>query len=225
MEFNGFENGDLVFLPKDEYKAVLRDMREIVASNSPLYIGERLFRLQRTLAPYGYFIKAIKAMRLVLRTAYGYMYGYRNACEQLPAGAVEAMMKRKLTINASRNKTGLGEWTAAIKLMPPPSKGSATTYERWVEEMIAAKPKRLTGQQALRVPRNPSDVLRECYVAVDRLARRLPPDRRIKETTARKLIALIMKRFDLGPEKFVPAEIPSHFVEPRNRFSQHDAVA
>ena len=53
-----------------------------------MLIGE----LQAILAPYGYFTKAIRTFDMVQRAAYGYMYGYRNAIDQLPPGAVQAMI-------------------------------------------------------------------------------------------------------------------------------------
>lgn len=215
----GFDDESLAFLEADQRRIVRRKMGEIAESSNPLYIGERVNELHAILAPYGYFTKAIAALKMVPRTAYGHMYGYRNAVAQLPAGAIQAMMDRKLIINVSRNKNGLGEWTEAVALVPPPPSGSAARYAKWVDEMIAKKPKRLTGQQANRIRIEPGEALIECYRIIERYGKRLPPQPGTRERFARRLIRLTMKHFDLKAEKFTPEEIPASFA-PRNRFSQ-----
>jgi hypothetical protein len=215
---DGFDDR-LEFLQATERQTVLKNMKEIAGSSNPLYIGKRIGELQVVLAPYGYFSKAISALGMVMRTAYGYMYGYRNAAAQLPAGAVQAMIDRKLIINASRNRDSLGEWTEAVALVPPPATGSAATYSRWVEEMMSKKKKRLTGQQANRIRKEPDEALLDCYRFIERMGKRLPPQPGTRERFARHLIRLTMKHFDLKPEKFTPAEIPASFAPARNRFS------
>jgi hypothetical protein len=170
-------------------------------------IGE----LQAILAPYGYFTKAIRTFDMVQRTAYGYMYGYRNAIDQLPPGAVQAMMDRRLTINASRNMRTLGEWTEAIAAVPSPATGPAATYLKWVDEVIAKKPKRFTGKRANQIRREPDEVLLECYRFIEKMGNRLPPIRGTREKFARKLMGIIMTHFELAPDKFTPAEIPASF--------------
>jgi hypothetical protein len=199
----GFDQS-LGFLQTADRQTVLRNIKEIRESNSSLYIGKRIAELQSILSPFGYFTKAIAALGMVQRTAYGYMYGYRNAMEKLPAGAVQAMMDRKLVINS--NRSPLGEWTEVIAMLPPPVSGSAAAYQRWVDALIAAKPKRLTGVQANRVRKDPEDLMAECFSAIQRASKRLPPQRAVRERFARNLIRAIMKIFDLEPEKFSPAE-------------------
>jgi hypothetical protein len=210
----GFDDESLDFLRAEERQIVQRNIAEIAESSNPLYIGKRMSELHTFLAPYGYFTKAITALGMVLRTAYGYMYGYRNAAAQLPPGAIQAMMDRKLIINVSRNKGGLGEWTEAIASVPPPATGSAATYSRWVEEMITKKPKRLTGAQANRVRKDPYEALIECYRIIERYGKRLPPQPGTRERFARQLIRLTMTQFGLKSEKFTPAEIPADLAPP-----------
>jgi hypothetical protein len=218
----GFDSESLDFLRPSDRETVQRNMKEIAESSNPLYIGKRMNELRTILAPYGYFTKAIAALGMVMRTAYGYMYGYRNAEDQLPPGAVQAMMDRKLIINASRNKSSLGEWTAAVALVPPPATGSPATYAKWVDELISKKPKRLTGSQANRIRKDPDEALLECYRFIERIGKRLPPQPGAGKDFARRLIRLTMKHFDLKPEKFTPAEIPAGFAPQRNPFaSEH----
>lgn len=224
MEFKGFDAGSLAFLPSAERQAVLRDMREIVESGSSLYIGERIDRLQRVLAPYGYFRKTLNALNIVQRTAYGYMYGYRVAVAQLPPGAIKAMSDRKLQV-VSRDRNSLGDWSEAVVLVPPPASGSAAVYDRWVEELVSKKKKRVTGTKARRIPRDPDAVLLECYRFIARCALRLPPRRQVREQFARRLIGLTMKHFELAPERFVPEDVPEHFAPSRGGYGQRDAVA
>lgn len=226
MEFKGFER-QLSFLSPADRQAIMRDMREIMESKSSLYQGQRIGRLQKLLAPYGYFTKALDALRDSIgtqKTGYSYMYGYRNAMAQLPGGAVQAMIDRNLVVNATRDLNNIGEWTKAIALTPPPASGSAAVYARWVEEMIANKPKRLTGHLASRVPRDPQAVLLDCFRAVDRAVRRLPSNDRVREKIGRELIGLVMTRFEFKPEKFYPVEVPLHFATQRNQFTEN-AVA
>jgi hypothetical protein len=219
MEFEGFDNGSLSFLPVADRQAVLRAMKEIKSSRSSLYIGQRLDYLQNKLAPYGYFSKSYEVLHIgTQRTVYAYMYGWRNAAAALPAGAVQAMMNHNLIINPSRKNGLLGEWTETVAKFPPPASGSAVVYERWVKDLMANKT-RDTGFQANRKPRDPQAVLVECFRLIDRACRRLPPEKRIREKIGRELVGLTMARFELKPERFAPVQIPEHFITPRNQFS------
>lgn len=195
----------LDFLTSAQRHAVMRNIRAIGESNSSLLIGKLLDEVHRILAPFGYFTKAIARTNLVQRTAYGYMYGYRNAVETLPPGAVQAMMDRKLVVNPNRG-TKFGEWGVALDLMPPPPTGSSADYERWVDELIERKPKRLTGHLANRIRKTPDELIVECDHVIERAWKRLPQQRALRERFARRLIANVMRRFDLGPEKFSPFE-------------------
>ena len=199
----------LDFLSGPDRQTVLRSIREIRGSNNPLYVGKRLTDLHQILAPFGYFIKALTATELVQRTAYGYMYGYRNAIAQLPPGAVQAMMDRKLTINANHGKP-LGEWTEVVAIVPPPQTGSSATYSKWVDELIKQKPKRLTGHQANRVRKSPEELMEECTHVIERALKRLPTQKAIRERFARNLISITMKYFGLDAERFSPAESLPH---------------
>lgn len=205
----GLDRASLEFLSEQEYKTVQRNMEEIVESRNPLYIGQRVSELHALLASSGYFLKAINAVQLVVRTAYGYMYGYRNATAQLPSGAVAAMMNRKLVVNANRNRGSLGEWTAAIEATPPPATGTPETYARWVENMIASNPKRLNRWQARNATKDPDEALLECYRFIESVGRRLPPRPATRQKFARRLIGATMKYFDLKPEKFTPIDAPA----------------
>lgn len=205
MEAKELSEEALDFLSGPDRQTVLRAVKEIRDSNNPLYIGKRLTDLHQTLAPFGYFIKAVAATKLVQRTAYGYMYGYRNAIAQLPSGAVQAMMDRKLTINANHRKP-LGEWTEALAIVPPPQSGSSTTYSKWVEELIEKKPKRLTGHQANRVRKSPEQLMDECTHVIERALKRLPTQKGVRDRFARSLISITMRYFGLESEKFNPAE-------------------
>jgi hypothetical protein len=200
----GFDEQELDFLQTADRQTVLRNIKEIRESNNPLYIGQRLSELHTLLQPYGYFTKAIAAVRLVQRTAYGYMNGYRNAAKLLPEGAVQAMMDRKLVINS--NRSPLGEWTEAVNLVPPPKAGSDAAYSRWVDELIERKPKRLTGHQANRVRKDPDDLLLECAHVIERALKRLPPQRAVRERFGRRVVELAMRYFSLDPGKFSPAD-------------------
>jgi hypothetical protein len=227
MKFEGFNNGDLAFLPPEDRAAVLRDMSEIVECNSSLRIGQLLCGLRRTLSVYGYFLRAIKAVGLAERTAYGYMYGYNNAVATLPAGAVQAMIDRKLTINAyyPKRESNLGEWTKLVAELPPPKKGSAEAYAKWVDELIALKPlRRGAGQVGNRVIKDPEEFIEDCYRRVEIGIKRLPHDPKVRERAAKKLIGLIMRRFDLAAGKFSPVEVPSSLI-PSRRIPPYAAVA
>lgn len=222
-DVEGFREAELDFLDAPARKAVWRAMGEIAEPeipNSPLYIGKRLDELNVILAPYGYFTTALGVLRVsdnvpkTLRTVYGYMYGYRNAAQQLPEGAVAAMMERKLIV--STTKKGLGDWTEAIAAVPPPATGTSAAYLKWVDKMIESKPKRMTGALANLVPRDPDEVLLECYRAIERLGKRLPVSAR--ERCVRRLIGYTMTHFGLKSEKFVPAEIPPNFQPARRRY-------
>jgi hypothetical protein len=195
----------LGFLQVADRQTVLRNIKAIRESNSPLRIGQLLEELHKILAPYGFFARAIAATGLVQRTAYGYRYGFRNVVESFPAAAVEAMMDRKLVINPNRG-TRFGEWTEALELVPPPPSGSASDYARWVDELIARKPKRLTGHLANRVRKSPEELILECDRVLERAWKRLPPQRAVRERFARRLIQNVRKRFELAQEKVGLAE-------------------
>ncbi len=213
------ENEDsLRFLSAEQRQTVRKNMKEIAASSNQLYIGKRILELQVILAPYGYFTKAIAAMGLVLRTGYACMYAYRHAMENLPEGAVQAMMDRKLVINASRAKGALGEWTKPVAAVPPPAKGTPETYRLWVERMITAKPKRMTGSLANRVKKNPDDALLETFKFIARISNRLPDQPEVRRRFALQLIRLVMAHFNLAAQKVSPRDVPPEFV-PRTQFS------
>lgn len=195
----------LDFLQAADRQTVLRNIKAIRESSSPLRIGQLLEELHKILAPYGLFAKAIAATGLVQRTAYGYRYGFRNVVESLPSGAVQAMMDRKLVINPNRG-TRFGEWTDVLEQVPPPSSGSASDYARWVDELIARKPKRLTGHLANRVRKSPDELILECDRVVERAWKRLPPQRAVRDRFARRLIQNVKKRFELSPEKVTSEE-------------------
>jgi hypothetical protein len=195
----------LDFLQVADRQTVLRHIKAIRESNSALRIGQLLEELHRILAPYGLFAKAIAATGLVQRTAYAYRYGFQNVVESFPSGAVQAMMDRKLVINPNRG-TRFGEWTEALEQVPPPSSGSATDYARWVDELIANKPKRLTGHLANRVRKSPDELILECDRVVERAWKRLPPQRVVRERFARRLIHNVKKRFELASEKISSEE-------------------
>jgi|HubBroStandDraft_1064217.scaffolds.fasta_scaffold19557_11 hypothetical protein len=216
-----FGEESLDFMQDAERKSVLRIMKEIVESDNPLYIGGRVSELHTILAPNGLFLKAIQATRLVRRTAYGYMYGFRNVNSALPAGAVQAMIERKVVINPNRKGGEFGEYTKAIELVPPPKSGTPSVYLRWVDEMIAAKPKRLTGNLANTVRKSPEDALIECYQMLERIGKRLPPQPAVRKDFARNLIRLTMKKFDLEPDRFSPAKVTPMFPPSRSRSSAY----
>jgi hypothetical protein len=203
--------GKLDFLKPAERQAVLRNLKEINESKSPLYIGKRVLELRATLQAYRYFMKAIAVTGLVLRTAYAYMYGYSNAMELLPAGAVQAMMDRDLVVNINRGRGRLGGWTDAVALLPPPAKGTPETYARWVDQLIANKPKVPIGPVDRRLDSN--DALAQTFRLVARMGKRLPAAER--KDFAVRLIRYTMKHFDIKPVKFAPAEIPPDFMARR----------
>lgn len=208
--FEGFDRSSLDFLNDDNYRMVQRNLKEIASVNppNPLYIGKRVAELHTILHPYGYFLKALTALGLVLRTAYGYMYGYRNATKELPAAAVVAMMNRRLTITPSPKQGNLGEWTRPIAEFPPPKSGTPETYATWVEQIVARRPKRMTGTLAHSLPKSPEEALLECCRLLKAIDKRLPPHPGTRTKFARRLIGVTMQYFDLKPEKFVPVEIP-----------------
>ena len=231
MEFKGFSDEELMFLTKQEKQEVLQLMEEISVSRSTLYIGKRLVQLRDILVPFGYFARCLEALGVVLRTAYGYMYGYRNAMSQLPEGAVNAMMDRKLVIVSARHSPSLGIYTGAIGKVPPPKTGTAATYSKWVDEMLAAKGPRMRSQVANRTPRDPESILADCYRFIAKQARRLPAQTKTRSAFAKRLMGLMLTHFNLPQQEISPIKIQDSFNDPQTRYlvakviSRNESVA
>ena len=209
----------LDFLTRDEQQDALRNIREIKKNpRNSLYVGQRLDWLQLKTAPFGYFTEVMIATGLALRTAYGYLYGYRNAVNFLPPGAVKAMMDAKLLINARAGYKGpLGIWTEVIQDNPPPQTGSASVYEKWAREIQEKREAPVRGKLANRIKKDPDELLRETYRLLERQHQRLPRAARLN--WLKKLVGLAMTRFDVDEADFEPIPIPPDFARPRNQYS------
>jgi hypothetical protein len=216
MEFEGFSEKDLVFLNKEEQREVIRAMTEIATSPSTLCRGKNMLALRDILVPYGYFARCLEALKIPLRTAYGYMYGYRNAVKQLPEGAVEAMMNRNLVVMVQRHSPGLGVYTEAIAKVPPPQTGTAATYAKWVEEMIAAKGKRLRGNNVNRIAKDPKVALLECYRFLAKALRRLPPERKVRVVFVKEFTGMLLTQVGMEAVNIKPVKIPEEFRRSRS---------
>jgi hypothetical protein len=226
--FPGFDAKQLdSFLTRAEQQAVLRDMRAIsVNPKNSLYVGQCFDRLQRKLTPFGYLTKVIAALHaesnIAQRTLYGYMYGYRNALRLLPPGAAQAMAERNLLVDA-RNEP-LGIWTEVIARIPPPARGGAAVYRRWVSEIIARRAPAPRGPLANATPRDPDVLLLEMFRVLERQAKRLPPNRATRAAWLRRFVGMAMTHFEVTEGNFAPVAIPPAFPARRNQLAEPSAI-
>jgi hypothetical protein len=217
MEFKGFSSEDLLFLSREQQREVNRTMTEIVTSRSTLYIGKRLTALRDILVPFGYFARCLEALKIPLRTAYGYMYGYRNATLALPSGAVQAMMDRGLVVVATQQSRALGIYTDAIAQVPVPAPGSSPAlFSEWLDEVLAVKGTRLRGKNANRVPRDPKVALLECYRFFEKVLRRLPPERKVRVVFVKEFTGMLLTQVGMEAVNIKPVKIPEEFVRSKS---------
>lgn len=204
MTVDEFDRG-IDFLRGPERQNVLRlvrEIRDVKGSKSTLYVGKRLNELNQILSPFGYWLQCVNVCDLVQRSAYGAMNAYREAKKEFSDGAILAMIDRALILNANRGRK-YGEWTDILATLPPPASGSAAAYSRWVDELIANKPKRVTGVKARQIPKSAEEVLAECRRVITSAGQRLSGNSATRARVGRELRDLCVQVFEIGPKRVV----------------------
>lgn len=199
--------------------------------SSGLAIGQHLTNVQKLLTPYNAFYKFLATFHLSQKTAYRYLNGFTNAEKAFPESVLKAAMARGLKIYSDDKTRPLGNYTEAVKILPPPRGNPdaerANLYIDQLESTRKERKKRLNKrhgkgaskrEEADAVALDPNVVLKQAYRTFAVLVKRLSSNGRTRRAWLDKLVGLQMTELGIASAiQFEPSAIPEDFRAKRGR--------
>lgn len=225
-------------LSNDEQSQLLDETRQLgtammVHGTSALSIGKHLADINEILTKQNAFYKYLKFFGIAPKTAYRYMNGYTNAVGLLPDNVVKAAMTRGLSIVGHDEKRPLGNYTQAVKALPPPRNPDPERAAKYVDDIVGwmqkrksyitksrgkLKPANIKGEVEPEIELGDPDLLKKAaYRALTHYYKRLPGRAPKKAEWLKELFGMLLTDIGVSSWTVQAAAVPEDFPAKRGR--------
>jgi hypothetical protein len=201
---------------REQMGRLFRELAE--PETSELATGKKLVEAREIAQKYGEFLRFLETLPFTTRTAYRRIRMYEKASEMWPEDVVDRAIARRIPMIGVTAAKPMGAYEDVEKPhMRDPETGmpieawDITTGEKTEDFLIQAELQVRREAKRTTKKRNPRDLLKKCFKAVEQSARSLSGKER--EAFLDDLVGLeiTLLRGANEPQTFTPAQIPADF--------------